>query len=255
MISRLPWVGTRTCRVSASSGPRTSLAPSSTKSACSTSTGTVAMSPAPPLACTMLLPGATATTRPVLSTVATSGLSDFHTTRASGSGVPSSRSACGEIKTLSPGKRTAVVGIQRQRHATPDGVAAGDQHGERRALALQPRLDLGEPGGDAQHAAALRHARDGRVRAPEDELGGRDDVALAVVGRGEDGLLLADAEGHRLGRDLDFDGALSGERGRDALAPRATPRSRGRWRPTPDAGARGGPLQVGERSPAIVSTR
>ena len=199
------------------------------------------MSPAPPLACTMLLPGATATTRPVLSTVATSGLSDFHTTRASGSGVPSSRSACGVIRTLSPGSRTAVVGSSASATPLTDGVAAGDQHGERRALALQPRLDLGEPGGDAQHAAGLRHASDRRVRAPEDELGGRDDVALAVVRRGEDGLLLADAEGHRLGRDLDFDGALGDERGRDA------------WRREPrhDREAAGGP----RRTPACGAVR
>ena len=200
------------------------------------------MSPAPPLACTMLLPGATATTRPVLSTVATSGLSDFHTTRASGSGVPSSRSACGVIRTLSPGKQDRGGRVQRQRRRRPPTAlppvtsTASDAR-----LPCSRASTLASPGATPSTRAALRHAGDRRVRAPEDELGGRDDVALAVVRRGEDGLLLADAEGHRLGRDLDFDGALSGERGRDG------------WRREPrhDREAAGGP----RRTPACGAVR
>ena len=110
VTSRLFCAGTRTRSVSASSGPSISIPPLSAISAGSTSTGTVAMRPVPVEAWTMLFPGATPSTMPPLSTVATSGLSDFQRTRATASGLPSSRSACGVIWTLSPGSSMAAVG-------------------------------------------------------------------------------------------------------------------------------------------------
>ena len=107
---RLPCDGTATRRVSASSGPRTSLPPSRAISAASTSTGTVAMRPVAVVACTMLLPGATPITTPAVSTPATSGLSDFQITLPTGAVVPSSRSPCGVRRAVSPGRSIAVAG-------------------------------------------------------------------------------------------------------------------------------------------------
>ena len=110
---------------------------------------------------------------------------------------------------------------------------------------------LARPGATPCTVPSRDDPGDGRVRAPEGELGRGDEVALAVVGRGEDRLALADAERHGLGRDLDFGGALgrgSGGRPRGRM-----PARQGRRRAVPDDGSQGDPLRVGEVSPAIVS--
>ncbi len=121
--SRLFWDGTRTCRVSASSGPRMRRVRESTKSAASTSTGAVAIRPAEVVAWMMLFPTATATTWPEVSTSATSGLSDFQVTFPGvGEGVASSRSAWGVTRIVSPGRRMMDAG---SRVSTDPGGSEG----------------------------------------------------------------------------------------------------------------------------------
>ena len=133
--------------------------PASAMSACSTSTGSVAMRPPAALACTMLFPGVTPTTSPVLSTVATSGLSDFQSPVPTAQRRPVLVQRLGRDQDGLAREQHGRGRIEReQRSGRPPArpLRTGDQHGERRPPALGAGLDLGQSGGDAQHVAVAR---------------------------------------------------------------------------------------------------
>ena len=96
LTRRFPCAGTTTCSVSASPGARvTDAGPRIAKSACCTTIGAVAVSPAGPTTWIVPWPVLSATTVPFASTLATSSLSDFQVTATGAAGEPSSRSARG----------------------------------------------------------------------------------------------------------------------------------------------------------------
>ena len=63
---------------------------------------------------------------------------------------------------------------------------------------------LARPGLTPMTVPSFRTSGNKRVRAPEGELGRRDEIAPLVESRGEERLLLAGSERHCFGGDLDF---------------------------------------------------
>ena len=136
----------------------------------------------------------------------------------------------------------------------------GDEDGGGRPPALDPRLDLGQSGAHSHHGALLPHLGDQRVGAPESEAGVGDEISLAVVGGGEEGLPLAHPKRHRLGRDLHLGHGLGRAAPRRRRAARRgagdQPASRGARRAAPvgsDGESPGGCVRDGVRDRVSIA--
>ena len=146
----------------------------------------------------MVRPGPTAITSPVESTAATSGWSDFQLTLPGGTARAVLPQRAGLDHQALARQEGRGAGLERQ-DGCPGRAGGPPCHrcpGPVMRMAVDARRPwtrastFARPGLTPTTAPVLADLGDQRVGAPESEAGIGDEVALAVVGRGEEGLPL-----------------------------------------------------------------